>query len=77
MVRKYKTKLQVYYCGRILRFEKLILKKEFIKKLILKFFSFGDLDERITLSMLELFDNQRNKKFFVKSHPGSSMIKKL
>ena len=26
--------------------------------------------------MLELFDNQRNKKFFVKSHPGSSMIKK-
>lgn len=60
-----------------LRFEKLILKKRIHKKTNFKnFLVFGDLDERITLSMLELFDYQKNKKFFVKNHPGSSIIKK-
>ena len=60
-----------------LRYENLILKKQIFKKSNLKnFLVFADLDESISEALFKIFENNKDKNFFVKSHPGSSMNKK-
>jgi surface carbohydrate biosynthesis protein (TIGR04326 family) len=60
-----------------LRYENLILKKKLSKKNNFQnFLVFADLDESITEALLKIFENNQDKKFFIKNHPGSSMNKK-
>lgn len=60
-----------------LRYENLILKKDLLNKKDFKnFLVFADLDESITEALLKIFENNLDKKFFIKNHPGSSMNKK-
>jgi len=60
-----------------LRYEKLILKKRLSKnKKFTKFLVFGDIDESITKSLLGIFQNHQDKKFFIKNHPGNSISEK-
>jgi hypothetical protein len=37
---------------------------------------FGDIDESITKSLLGIFQNHQDKKFFIKNHPGNSISEK-
>ena len=60
--------------GESLRYENLVLKKKVNKISNFKnFLVFGDIDESITGSLLNIFEKHKNKKFYIKTHPGSLM----
>ena len=57
-----------------LRYEDLILKKNFIKKKIFKnFLVFTDLDETINKAQLKILEKYEDKNFFIKIHQGDSI----